>query len=340
MKTMIISKIVGVSLIALASTSYASTADASVNIRFADSFPLEHYLSKEGMAWWMNRVEELTEGEVTFTHYPAEQLASAGDILQRVRQGAVQAGYVGVGYATDRLPLSGLVMLPGLADDPVAGSEAFWHMVREGSLASEYERSNVVPVFAVILPPYQLVSRTSRPESMSDLSGMRIRSSGALNLSVEAIGGTPVSMAATEVYLGMQRGTLDATLFPGISATPYNVQEVTESMSSNGAFGTFAVTAVVRKDVYEALSSEHKEALDQASNETVIHLSTYMNNLEQETISSFSEIGIDVYEFDSQFLEELDESLSTVQQGWVKRMEGRGLDAQSALDEYKSLLGL
>lgn len=340
MKTSTIKKIIGASLVVMASSSYASESIASTNIRFADSFPLEHYLSKEGMAWWMNRVEELTEGEVSFTHYPAEQLASAGDILQRIRQGAVQAGYVGVGYATDRLPLSGLVMLPGLAEDPVVGSEAFWQMVRKGSLADEFERSDVVPVFAVILPPYQLVSSRERPMSMGDMSGMRIRSSGALNLSVEAIGGTPVSMAATEVYLGMQRGTLDATLFPGISATPYNVQEVTRSMSSNAAFGTFAVTAAIRKDVYESLSPEHREALVQAGDETVHHLSTYMRDLEQETLDSFVEIGVDVYKFDNSLLQDLNNSLSTVQQDWVTRMERRGLDAQSALDEYKSLLGI
>ncbi len=340
MKKSTIIKLFGSSLMMAAVAAHSGESHAATNIRFADSFPLEHYLSKEGMAWWMNRVEELTDGEVTFTHYPAEQLASAGDILERIRQGAVQAGYVGVGYATDRIPLSGVVMLPGLATDPVEGSTAFWEMVKNGSLANEFESNDVVPLFAVTLPPYQLVSRHEKPGSMADIAAYRIRSSGALNLSVEALGATPVSMAATEVYLGMQRGTLDATLFPAISAGPYNVQEVTESMSTNGAFGTFAVTAAMRKDAFDALPESHQAAVVQAGYDTVEHLSEYMRDTEQETLDSFTEIGVDVYEFDEALQRQMQENLAGVQEQWVNRMEQRGLDAGPVLEEYKDLLGM
>src|SRR5699024_8594493 len=104
------------------------------NLKFADSFPLEHYLSSEGMVWWMERVTELTDGEVTFTHFPAEQIAKADNILQKVRDGVVEAGYIGIGYVTDRMPLNGVAMLPGLSKNAVTGSLAYWDVIKNGPL--------------------------------------------------------------------------------------------------------------------------------------------------------------------------------------------------------------
>lgn len=315
-----------------------SSPVSATELTFADSFPLKHYLSKEGMVWWMARVTELSGDSVTFRHFPAGQLAKAKTILSKVHDGAIDAGYIGIGYVTDKLPLTGAAMLPGLSTDPVTGSNVFWQMVKEGSLRAEFDKNKIVPLFAVVLPSYQLALGRDPATGMADLKGIKLRSSGALSMTAKAIGAVPVSMSAPEIYLGMQRGTLDGSLLPAISVRPYNIHETIKSFSTNGRFGTFAVTAGMNVKTFNKLNKEQKQAVIQAGEDTVKHLATWMSNSETGEQKKLAELGIKTYALSDEFLTKLDPALESVQKEWTKRMEGRGLDGAAIIEEFKALL--
>ncbi len=323
----------GLAALGLFMTVQQASAD---DISFADSFPLEHYLSSEGTVWWMKRAEELTNGGVTFKHYPAQQLAKAPAILQMVRDGAVDAGYVGIGYVSDRMPLNGVAMLAGMTGDSLPGSKAYWKVVKEGSLRAEFEANGVVPLYAAVLPAYQLVLQDDPITSADQMKGLKIRSSGSLNLAVEAFGGTPVSLPAPDIYLGMQRGTLDGSLLPAVSVKPYNLQEVIKSTSTNGTFGTFAVTAVMNADVFNSLPEDQQQALIRAGDDTVVNLGTYQDEETATLLKEFQDLGIAVYAFNEETLATLNSQVSSVQATWVDRMKERGLDGQAVVDEFKA----
>lgn len=307
-------------------------------ITFADSFPLKHYLSKEGMVWYMNRASELTNGEVEFQHFPAGQLAKSKAILQKVRDGAVQSGYVGIGYSSDRLPLNGVSMIAGMTGKSLPGSQAYWSMVKDGPLRKEFDDNGIVPLFAAVLPAYQLVLNGEPVQSTDDLQGLKIRSSGTLNLAVEAFGGTPVSMSAPDIYVGIQRGTIDGSLLAPGSIKPYNLQEVIKSTSTNGAFGTFAITAVMNADVFNALTAEQQAALMQAGDDTVAHLGKYQDDKVSEALAEFGDLGIEVYEFDDSMLTKLEPMFASVKEAWVGRMQERDLDGATIVDAFEQAI--
>ena len=141
-------------------------------LMFADSFPLSHTLSTDGTQRWMKQVETLTDGEIDFRHFPAEQLAKAGEILQKIEDGVIQAGYIGTGYVSDELPLNGALMLPGEVRDTVNASQAYWQLLKNDTpLRQEFLDNGVVPIYAVMLPPYQLVLKRGPVSELGDLRG-------------------------------------------------------------------------------------------------------------------------------------------------------------------------
>lgn len=306
-------------------------------LTFADSFPLKHYLSKEGMVWWMNRTTELSNGSVKFRHFPAGQLSKADKILVKVSDGAVNAGYVGIGYVTDRLPLTGVSMLPGMNSDPIKASNAFWNIVSKGSLRAEFDKNKVIPLFAVMLPGYQLALNAKPVVKMDDVKGLKIRTSGVMNLTAKSLRATPVSMTAPDIYLGIKRGTLNGTLLPGISLKPYNLQDTITSFSTNGLFGSFAVTAVMNKKIFKKLNKAEQIAVTQAGMDTVKHLSEWMKKSEGNAIREFSALGIKTYMIPDGLLAEMENATKSVQTEWAERMERRGLKGNAVLKEYKAL---
>lgn len=323
-------------MLTLLSAPWAQARDMTL----ADSFPLDHYLSKEGTVYWMNRVTELTGGDLAFQHYPAEQIAKASEIMRRVQDGVVDVGYVGIGYVSDRMPLNGATMLPGVVRDSTRASQAYWSELKDPDSVyrKEFEKNGLVPVFAVLLPPYQVVLNKPAIDSTSDFKGLNLRSSGSLDLAVQALGASPVSMAAPDIYLALQRGTLDGTLLPVTSITPYRVDEVTSSVSTNGAFGSFAITVAMNAERYEALDDARKHAIRQAGDETVRHLSEYEAEAVSQLLTQFKDQGIQVYAFSDPTLKTIEQRLDGVREQWARRMEKRGLDGQQALQAMEHAL--
>ncbi|MES1933817.1 hypothetical protein T35B1_14489 [Salinisphaera shabanensis T35B1] len=308
-------------------------------LMFADSFPLSHTLSTDGTQRWMKQVETLTDGEIDFRHFPAEQLAKAGEILQKIEDGVIQAGYIGTGYVSDELPLNGALMLPGEVRDTVNASQAYWQLLKNDTpLRQEFLDNGVVPIYAVMLPPYQLVLKRGPVSELGDLRGLKLRSTGSLNLVVQAVGANPVSMAAPDAYLAIQRGTLDGTVLPVTSIAPYKVNEVTRSLSTNGRFGSFGITVAMDKKTYDGLSESQRKAVDQAGDETTAHLAQVIEDEVQTDLAEFRDQGMAVYELPESMREALEPKYQAAQQAWVERMSARGLDGQAVIDAYESAL--
>ncbi|WP_123631149.1 TRAP transporter substrate-binding protein DctP [Salinisphaera orenii] len=321
-------------------TLLASSAPLAASLMFADSFPPSNTLSSEGTVYWMDRVEAHTDGGVDFRYFPNEQLAKEGEILQKINDGVVQAGYIGIGYVSDEMPLNGATMLPGEVDDVVEASQAYWSALQADTpLRQEFLDNGVVPVFAVLLPPYQLLLNRPPVEDMAGLEGLKLRSSGSLNMVVETVRANPVSMAAPDTYLAIQRGTLDGALFPVTSIAPYKLQEVSKSLSRNAAFGSFGITVAMDRDVYEGLSEAQKQAIAKAGDETVAHLSKTLADDVADDLARFEEAGVTVYELPEAMQQALAPKYRAAQQRWIERMDDRGLDGQAALEAFESRLG-
>ena len=67
-------------------------ATAEVTLKVADTFPPGHYIVETGTTYWMDRVTELTDGEVKFQYFGAGQLGSLRDMFSMVQTGVVDIG--------------------------------------------------------------------------------------------------------------------------------------------------------------------------------------------------------------------------------------------------------
>ena len=85
----------------------------ALELKVADSFPAGHYLVRLLLKPWMDDVTKRTNGAVTFTYYPNQQIGKAADMLRLTQSGVVDIGYIGPSYVSDKMPLSEVAQLPG-----------------------------------------------------------------------------------------------------------------------------------------------------------------------------------------------------------------------------------
>ena len=311
---------------------------SAIEIRLGDWQSTTHIVSVEGTQYWMNKVEDATNGAITFEHYPAEQAAKSRELLDAVKNGILDAALIGPIYSSDVLPLNSVVALPGYFSSAAQGTKALQSMLADGPLKDEMTDAGVVPIFAFVLPPYQLLSKNGRIGGPDDWKGLKIRTSGATQAMVaRGLGASGVSVAGPEVYTGVERGLLDAVLFPIPSVAGYKLQEVVDAISTNGAFGSFSFTIVMRKDLYEGLSQDDKDALAAAGADAAANVAKAQDDSVGELTAQWAADGIVIYQFTDEESAAINAAISGATDEWIERIGAHNPKAAEVVARFKEL---
>jgi len=322
-------------LVLAAGLTLAVGAANAETLRLGDFQSTSHIVSVEGTTKWMAAVEEATGGAIKFEHFPSQQAAKSKAQLDAVNNGILDAALLGALYHAEALPLNSVVGLPGYYSSAVQGTEAVQQMLAEGPLREELLASGVTPIFGFVLPPYQVLAK-ARLGLPADWDALDVRTSGSTQaLTARALGGVGISIPGPEVYTAVERGRLDAVLFPLASVPGYKLNEVVSHISTNASFGGYSFIMVVRSDLFDGLSDDVKAEMLRLGKETAMHVAQAQDASVSTLLEQWKSDGIDTYAFTQDELDAIGAALTAVSSDWVERI---GHDqAAAVLDSYRSL---
>ena len=318
---------------------YIARGAGKITVTVANGSPLKHVLSAQGTTPWIEKAKALTNGEVEFKYFPAAQLAKLKELLPALQNGVADLAPIPIGYVSDKMPLNGVSALPGLGSTSKIIVNAHAAALKSGPLAAEFVANHVHPLYVMAFPPYQVVSMKSAIRTLADFKGKVLRSAGGtMNLVISALGASPAEMPVGEMYLALQRGTVDGTISAFASIKGYNVQEIAKAMSGNAAFGTFVNILACNTNKWKTLPREVQDAFTKAGEEITASASTFLDGQTDKLKKEFAAKGMEIYDFAPDQLAAINGRLASVQDDWVKRLKDRGLPAAEVLAKFKSLL--
>jgi TRAP-type C4-dicarboxylate transport system substrate-binding protein len=311
-----------------------------VTLRLADQFPLTHFASKTGSQAFIKKVAETSNNTVTIKHFPAQQLAKASGMLDAVKNRVADIAVCGVVYVSDRMPLSGAVMLPGLFNDVTTGTKAYTKLADKELLEAEFLRHGVRPLWVSLAPVYQL-QMTSKESitSLDDIKGKKLRTAGAImELTAKALGATPVTIGPSDFYLSLQRGTVDGAIYtiPGWRA--YSLHEVLNSSTTNAGLGSVAFATLINEDVWQSLSPEVQSILQKAGESTGMGAAAVFDSVVAKSNAKMKEAGKNIYALSPELVKEMNKKLAVVEKAWLDQMKGRDLPGEKILESFKRYL--
>src|SRR3954471_11749025 len=321
----------------LIATAVMAQAADPVKLRVADSFPKGHYLVKLILEPWMEEVTKRTNGAVTFEHYPAQQLGKATDMLKLTQTGVADIGYVAPAYASDKMPVSEVAMLPGAFEHSCQGTLAYWKLARSGVIAEQdYATNNIRLLLAVSLPQYRIFTVKQPVRDVSDVTGLKLRSTGgAQDLTLRAIGAVPVRMAAPDAYESLSRGTMDGLLFPLESVVAYGADKLVKYSTAGLGFGSFIVAYSISEAAWKKLTPEIQKAMLDAANEIIPSACRQVQNADEETKKSL-ESAIRFETLQAGAGAKFKDLLNGVAKTWSEGLDARGKRGGDALKEFEA----
>ena len=186
----------------------APAALAQVNWTLGDVDSASHWGPKAGQQL-SETVDKATGGKLKITVYPTESLFKGKDSLDAVSKNLAQIYRVaGFHVAGEAQPLE-LMDLPLFVPWDYDFRVKVWDAVTP--LYRDYLKTKYGIYLAGILQaePRMIYTKTAF-KSLADLKGRKIRSAGPTETEfTRAFGMTPVAVAPSEIYTGLQQGLLD-----------------------------------------------------------------------------------------------------------------------------------
>ena len=146
------------------------------SLKLSHWVPPSHPLQK-ALEDWGSSIQKATNGTVTFTVFPSQQLGKAFDHYDMARDGIADVTYVSPGYQPGRFPIIDAGNLPFTMSNAKGGSQALddWYRKYAGT-----EMKDVKFCLAFVHDYGSFHSKTKKIMVPADIKGMKIRPAHAI----------------------------------------------------------------------------------------------------------------------------------------------------------------
>ncbi len=314
---------------------------SKITLRLADSLPASHIFTTALARPWMDEVTRQTNGAVTFEHYPSEQLGKAKDMLSLTQSGVADVAFVVPVYISDKLPLSGVVDLPGGFTSSCDGVEAFWSLATgDGVIAKkEYGPNGIRILMAVVQPPFQVFTTHKKIASVRDLEGLKLRTAGgAQDLTATKLGAVSIKLSAPDTSEALRRGTIDGGILARVSIGAYGLTDIVKFGTEGENFGSAALTWAISEAKWKSLPPDVQKIMADTGKKITMDACHAIDQDVVDSVSTWRQHGMTIVDLPAAEHEVLHKIFNDVSTQWAKGLDDRGRAGNQTLEAFRKAL--
>lgn len=207
------------------------------------------------------RVGERSKGALKVEVYGEGSLIKDQDAMEAVTSGAAEMVSIPAFWVGRVAPLFSLFEIPGLFPTPEVIRQVY-----DGDLGAQMaeqlkEKGAVLLGFSDVWMDFCGFATKKPVYVPKDLKGMKLRATSLGDkLIMEAVGAQPVSLSGAELYLALQRGTIDGCTAGPSQLSDRKLYEVVKYLT-NLRLMQVPYPVIINKRFYESLPADHQKLL-------------------------------------------------------------------------------
>jgi len=207
-------------------------------------------------------VEEASNGRFKIEVYPSGALFKTPEVFNAVSTGAIEMAWAAPLYWGGKFPEAAVQFgLPGYMVSYQQAKKMVWETDWLKILRRNYKNHGVYLLADTEVAQYNMILNFPC-RRVSDLKGKKIRSAGMFSKAMKLWGGVPVKTEPTEIYIAIQRGTIDGTLYPAYSGITYKLFEVAKYATWPGLSAPLQISMIANLEAYNKLPQEYRDLLN------------------------------------------------------------------------------
>jgi TRAP-type C4-dicarboxylate transport system substrate-binding protein len=312
----------------------AQAQDKPVMLKLSSWVPAQHPLNPSLQAW-ADDIKKASNGTITATLFPSEQLGKAFDHYDMARDGIADFAYVNPGYQPGRFPVMAGASLPFLFANGKGGTAAIDAWYKQ---YAAQEMKDVKVCFAFVHDPGTFHAR-KKITVPGDLKGMKIRpATSTIGQMVTSLGGTNVQASAPESRDMLERGVADAITFPWGSIGLFGIDKVVKYHMDVPLYVTPFVW-VMNKGKYDAMSAAQKKVIDDhCTTEWAEKVAGPWADFEYGGRAKMASAGHEIYKLTPEQLKAWRDATAPGEAQWAEGVKKAGQDPKKVMDSLKANL--
>ena len=277
------------------------------------------------------RIEEATGGNWRLALHYGEAVSKAREHLDGIAIDAFQAAMIANFYHPRKNPALMVLTMPFLPMETWEDNRRVREAVyAHPAVKKELARWNAFAYTSTFLPQYEILGRGKPPVDLAGWRGLTVRAGGGIGQALKLLGATPTSSTATEVYTGVQQGTMDAASFPFTYAhIAYRIHEGADWFTGNLSPGTADCPLVFSITAYEALPAQYKQLLRDVKEDVIAAQIQAYVDFDAENLPVLKESLREIRYSEAQLAEFRAKAGAPVIEAWIEanrdRFDARGL---------------
>lgn len=331
--------VITLAVTALALPVTASSTQASTSFIANSFYDQQHPFSRYGYIEWAEMVKELSNGELQPEVYTGTVLLAPRANLQGIQDNIVQVAHHAAIFTPSEMPVANAVQELGFNyDDPLVSILAVTDFSLNNPIQlAEWEGLNIVYLGAYSTPPYVMFCREP-VRNLEELRGKRIRTAGStVSAWVEQAGGTPVNVPSSEMYSGLDRGSLDCATNAANDLIDRSLWEVAEhtTLLPTGMYWSGPQWGF-NEDFWSNLNDEQRDVFKEATAHAMTRMVVQYINASEAAIEEAIKLGNNIYEPEEDLMASVvafrDEALANV---YDKARDQYGVeDPEALIDDF------
>lgn len=289
----------------------------------------------ESMQRLSENVRIMSDGEIEIEVLVGGSIGSALKVTEAVEKGLAEAGHNWPGY--DWGIDTATVLFSGFAGSPNAEIMMHWYTQGGGDdLLMEFRREQfgVVALPCGMIPAEVGMVATKRVQTLDDLKGVKMRTSGAWSEIGARLGMSTVSMAGSEIYAALERGVIDALEWGNLNSNrDMGFHEIAKYNIFPGLHQPLAATeCLFNPEVWDGLSERNKEIIKTAAKVELRNTFEVAGHDDADAYQEYVEAGVEFVVLDDEVIEKAHQLTAewadehAAENAWFKRV----LDHQRA----------
>jgi TRAP-type C4-dicarboxylate transport system substrate-binding protein len=287
---------------------------ATVELKLSSFVPPMHSIWAGVLTPWVKEVASKSGGRLKISMYPSMQLGGKPpELYRQMVQGVADIVFTLPGYTSGDFPMLSLTELPGAATDAHDGTNKLWNSDNAG-----------------------LMTRAKQIRSPADVKGLRLRApSEAQSKQIDFMGGIGVSMPVTQIYPGLERGTIDGTQIPMSAMIDFKLIEVVKYLTINTPLGRSPFMVTMNRKRYEGLPADLRKVIDDTTGLSLSHHGSTDYDKQNSRAIELAKKERSVYECSKDEYQKWLAFFSPLTKSEAARVDKLGLQGSKLVQSYK-----
>jgi TRAP-type C4-dicarboxylate transport system substrate-binding protein len=286
----------------------------------------------------MDKLEEMSGGRIKVERYMAGSVVTARQEYEGVLTGLIDIGRMRE-YTPGAFTLLSIGVLPYAGVEGTNVSLAMNEMVAKGYM--EQGLKGLKFLTAYVSTPYVIVFKDMKPEKMTDMKGVKVRSPGAMfTLALEAMGAVAVPVTAVEVYDAYSRGLFEGALWTPSAHVDYNTYEISKYLWRMDAQRWASTVVGMNGPTFQRLPEDLKAIVEEVLGPELARrmvVDAYQA-YDKVAYGVIEDAGIEVYSFSDSEKAKVATAVIPVWEAAIADFNAKGMPGKQIMTDYVTAL--